>query len=133
MGYNSHMDKKKITIIGAGISGLYLGYLLEDKYDITILEARNRVGGRIYSISGNDMGPLWIWSHQTNVLKFIKELGLEFFTQFTDGNSLHDTKNKLEVFRPQPSVSSKRVVISSKIAKNPTDITYLLLVLYKAL
>ncbi|CAI6154376.1 MAG: hypothetical protein SPLUMA2_SPLUMAMAG2_00474 [uncultured Sulfurimonas sp.] len=94
MGYNSHMNKKKITIIGAGISGLYLGYLLKDTYDITILEARNRVGGRIYSISGNDMGPSWIWSHQKNVLKLIKELGLELFTQFTDGNSLYDTNWK---------------------------------------
>ncbi len=67
MSYNSHMNKNKITIIGAGVSGLYLAYLLEDKFDIIILEARKRIGGRIYSIEGNDMGPSWIWSHQKNV------------------------------------------------------------------
>ncbi|CAI6151132.1 MAG: hypothetical protein SPLUMA1_SPLUMAMAG1_01220 [uncultured Sulfurimonas sp.] len=55
------------------------------------------------------MGPSWIWSHQKNVLKLIKELGLELFTQFTDGNSLYDTKNKLEVFRAQPSAPSARM------------------------
>lgn len=36
MSYNNNMNKKKITIIGAGISGLYLAYLIEDKYDIII-------------------------------------------------------------------------------------------------
>jgi monoamine oxidase len=44
--------KQKVVIIGAGISGLYLAYLLEEKFDVTILEARDRVGGRIYSIYG---------------------------------------------------------------------------------
>jgi len=109
MSYNNNMNKKKITIIGAGISGLYLAYLLEDKYDITIIEARKRVGGRIYSIGGNDMGPSWVWAHQKNVLKIIDELGLELFTQYTEGNSLYESKNKLEVFRPQPSAPSARM------------------------
>ncbi|MDF1883674.1 FAD-dependent oxidoreductase [Sulfurimonas sp. SAG-AH-194-C21] len=109
MGYNDNMDKKKITIIGAGVSGLYLAYLLEDKFDIRILEARKRVGGRIYSISGNDMGPSWIWSHQKNVLKLVDALGLELFTQFSEGNALYDTKERLEVFRPQPSAPSTRI------------------------
>jgi monoamine oxidase len=48
--------KKKLIIIGAGISGLYLAHILEGIFDITILEARERVGGRIYSIAGHDMG-----------------------------------------------------------------------------
>jgi len=41
--------KKKIVIVGAGVGGLYLAYLLEDKFDITIVEARERIGGRIQS------------------------------------------------------------------------------------
>jgi len=48
---------KKIIIIGAGLSGLYLASLLEDTYDVLILEARDRVGGRALSIDGHDLGP----------------------------------------------------------------------------
>ncbi|MDF1878980.1 FAD-dependent oxidoreductase [Sulfurimonas sp. SAG-AH-194-C20] len=103
------MNKKKIIIIGAGVSGLYLAHLLEDKYEVTILEARSRIGGRIYSIAGNDMGPSWIWSHQKKILTLVRELGLELFSQYTDGNALYDTKDRLEVFVPQASAPSTRM------------------------
>ena len=40
------MEKKKVTIIGAGISGLTAGiYLLDNDYDVTIIEKHNVVGG----------------------------------------------------------------------------------------
>jgi len=103
------MNKKKITIIGAGVSGLYLAYLLEKKYDVTIVEARDRVGGRIHSINTNDMGPSWVWSHQKKILKLISELKLELFSQYTQGLALFDTKAKLEKFQPQPSAPSARM------------------------
>lgn len=48
-------QKQKLVIVGAGLSGLYLANALEEHYDITILEARNRLGGRICSIEGHDM------------------------------------------------------------------------------
>jgi protoporphyrinogen oxidase len=34
-------------IIGGGISGIYAGYLLNNKYSVLILEANNYIGGRI--------------------------------------------------------------------------------------
>ena len=44
-------DIKKIIIIGAGISGLVAGYdLTVAGYDVTILEARDRIGGRVLTI-----------------------------------------------------------------------------------
>jgi len=101
--------KKKLTIIGAGLSGLYLAYLLEDKYEITIIEARDRLGGRIYSLGANDMGPSWIWSHHKAILELINELGLELFTQYKSGYALYDTKDKVEMFNPQPTAPSARM------------------------
>jgi monoamine oxidase len=45
----------RIIIIGAGAAGLNAARMLsEKKYDVTILEARDRVGGRIHTI--NDQG-----------------------------------------------------------------------------
>ncbi len=100
---------KKLTIVGAGVSGLYLATLLEKSYEVTIIEARERIGGRIYSIEGNDMGPSWIWSHQKHLLGLVNDLGLELFSQFYKGYSLYDTKGKVEKFHPQPSAPSARM------------------------
>jgi monoamine oxidase len=41
--------RKKIIVIGAGIAGLApANRLIEFEYDVLILEARNRCGGRIW-------------------------------------------------------------------------------------
>lgn len=101
--------KKNILIIGAGISGLYLAYLLEKKYNITILEARERIGGRIYSVDSHDMGPSWIWQHHQSILALVQELGLELFSQHTEGYALYDTKAKVERFTTPPALPSVRM------------------------
>ena len=44
-------NNKKVIIIGAGISGLVAGYdLTIAGYDVAILEARDRIGGRVLTI-----------------------------------------------------------------------------------
>jgi len=103
------MNKKSLTIVGAGVSGLYLAYLLQNTFEITIIEARKRIGGRIHSIDGHDMGPSWIWSHHTHALSLIETLGLELFRQHTKGYALYDTKDRVELFETPPSTPSFRV------------------------
>lgn len=94
-----------MIIIGAGLSGLYAAWLLEDRYDIVILEARDRVGGRALSIEGHDLGPSWVWPHQHRILGLIKELGLEVFEQYTKGDGIYQAATT-ERFNPnaQPSL-----------------------------
>jgi predicted NAD/FAD-binding protein len=42
--------KKKIAIIGSGISGLSAAYFLKDRYDVTIYEKNDRLGGHSRTI-----------------------------------------------------------------------------------
>ncbi len=43
-----------VAVIGAGISGLYAAYLLKKQFpDVVVLEAQDRVGGRIRQVRAN--------------------------------------------------------------------------------
>lgn len=52
------MIQTRIAIIGAGLSGLYDAYLLEQANisDYLVLEARERLGGQICTQHGFDLG-----------------------------------------------------------------------------
>lgn len=57
---------KKVTIIGAGFSGLSAAcYLAKQGCDVTVLEKHNQIGGRARRFEHNgfvfDMGPSWYW------------------------------------------------------------------------
>ena len=86
-------SRKKILILGAGISGIACARALKDRgyENITILEARNRVGGRIDSLSYKglalDLGAAWIHGYQNNpIIPIAKKLNLGLFP--TDDNSV---------------------------------------------
>jgi len=100
---------QKVIIIGGGVSGVYLASLLEEKYEVIILEARDRLGGRVYSIDGHDLGPSWIWQHHTKILTLIDSLGLQIFPQYEKGYALYDTKDKVELFNTPPAAPSFRL------------------------
>lgn len=103
------MIKQDLLIIGAGLSGIYTAYLLQDKYNITIIEARPRIGGRIVTIDGNDLGPSWVWMHHTNIIELINELNLELFPQYTKGLALYEDRYRIEKFKPQEMMPSYRI------------------------
>ena len=71
-------EKNDIIIIGAGLTGLALAYFLRDKkLSIRILEARDRIGGRIHTVREKgltpmEMGATWLGKkHVTLVLSLI--------------------------------------------------------------
>ena len=101
--------KENLIIVGAGISGLYTTFLLHEKYNITILEARPRIGGRILSKDSVDLGPSWVWPHHKNILKLINDFDLELIEQYTSGHALYDEKNSTQRFKNPSSAPSFRV------------------------
>lgn len=69
-------------IVGAGLTGLYLGYRLKQlNKPYMIIEQLDRVGGRVYSHMFHDvelnMGAGVIREQDNHILKLVKELGLE--------------------------------------------------------
>lgn len=52
LGAGSQAGKKRVVIVGAGFSGLAAGYELKHAgYDVSIIEARERVSGRVLSFT----------------------------------------------------------------------------------
>lgn len=76
----------EVCIIGAGLSGLALANaLLDEGREVTVLEARDRPGGRILSPDGYDLGPSWIWPQNRRMLALLGRLGLRHFPQYATG------------------------------------------------
>lgn len=82
---------KKIAIIGAGISGLSVGYYLSRKYEVSLFEKDSRLGGHTHTIEvDSSVGKLPVDTgfivHNTrtypNLIKLLVELGVE--TQESD-------------------------------------------------
>jgi monoamine oxidase len=118
-----------IIIIGAGLSGLFTAWNLQQKKcDVIILEARNRTGGRILSphINGNtngciDMGPAWVWPEfQPRLQQLLSKLDIETFKQNTNGDMLYEMDaNTIERYGDQSSheMSFRIVGGANKIIK----------------
>lgn len=91
--------KREIIIVGGGLSGLTLAYLLEKKgLAPTIIEASSRLGGRIQTIKGPlgaplELGATWFSDMHQELLALLSELKLPKFTQFTKGDALFQTKS----------------------------------------
>jgi monoamine oxidase len=88
-----------LIIVGGGLSGLMLAYLLQKSTSsISILEASPRLGGRILTVTGKlgtplELGATWFSSRHPNLMKLIEELRLPIFPQFSEGVSLFQTKS----------------------------------------
>lgn len=89
-------------IIGGGLSGLSLATQLVDQgQEVLIVEARNRLGGRILTEALGDgrfdMGPAWFWPGQPRIAALIERLGLHRFDQFSSGAlSFEDEQGRVE-------------------------------------
>lgn len=80
----SQSKSKNIVIIGAGISGLAAAHKLKNEgMNVTLIEARNRIGGRIFSYKFEnenltcELGAEWVGASHNRLIDLCKEFGLE--------------------------------------------------------
>lgn len=115
---------ERIIIIGGGLSGLSLAYLLsKENINATVLEASPRLGGRIQTTKGAlltplELGATWFSDMHPNLLSLIDELGLQIFSQFSKGTSLFQTHLDEPIQRfvvPENQMSSYRLAGGTQI------------------
>jgi monoamine oxidase len=89
-----------VLVVGAGLAGLATAWLLHRAGErVAVLEAQDRVGGRILSLrdpAGSyvaDLGPTWVWTpYQPVAERWLRELGLEVFEQYEDGLGVYEAR-----------------------------------------
>jgi monoamine oxidase len=104
---------KNIVIVGAGLAGLSAAYELSQAgHRVTVLEARTRPGGRVFTIRGQFADGMYAEAGATNVfdvhqwtIKYAKLLGVELdpVTPPT-GASVFHVKGKRIVIKPNTPV-----------------------------
>lgn len=94
-----------IVVIGAGIGGLAAARDLCDKgLSVAVLEARDRIGGRLLSENtcNLDLGATWFWPNEPRVTKLVSDLGVETFPQYTSGDAIYQTPDGVERIQGNP-------------------------------
>src|SRR5690606_5165616 len=116
--------QEEIIIVGGGLSGLILAYLLTKMNEkFIILEASSRLGGRIQTVKGNletplELGATWFSDQHPNLLALIEELQLKRYPQFSKGISLFETKSfepPQRFFVPESDDPSYRLVGGTQV------------------
>ena len=109
-----------VLILGAGISGLAAAHeLMRKKYSVKIVEARDRVGGRVWSAPlgeglVGEYGAEWIGSTHTQMRKFAKEFGLTLMP-----HTFNDYEFMLKGERtPDPALKSALAKLEQILSKD---------------
>src|SRR5574337_279278 len=117
-----------VIVVGAGLSGLCSAReLVRQGKDTLVLEARDRVGGRMVResvIEGGwiDLGGQWIGPTQSNILALAKSLGVKHFDSYAAGRTVVNyggavstTDGSFPPINALPSLSSADVAEANRV------------------
>ena len=98
-------EEVDVVVVGAGLAGLTAARELQRAgATVRLLEARDRVGGRVLSqrlSTGSmvELGAQWIGPGQDHMAALVKELGLTPFPQHCTGNKVLSIADKLSTYK----------------------------------
>lgn len=119
LGYEMENNNPHVIIIGAGAAGIAAACKLyqEGVTNVTVLEAENRIGGRIHSVefggSVVDLGAQWCHGEKDNIVfEMVKDMGVldDSFNDYRDNTYYKSSGNVVE-----RSVSDEIMAIAFKI------------------
>ena len=90
------MAEQRVLVVGAGLAGLAAARALTAAgVDVTVIEARDRVGGRTeggFTADGVpiELGGQWLGPTQTRMYGLVADLGLELFPTYNTGEHVVD-------------------------------------------
>jgi monoamine oxidase len=86
-----------VVIVGAGVTGLRCAQrLVADGFEVLVLEARDRAGGRLRSATPEgggprlDLGATWFWPQEPRITALVEELGLPTHPQHIRGDAMYE-------------------------------------------
>src|ERR1700748_2470350 len=93
------MRNIEVLIIGAGAAGLMAEYTLTRAgKNVTVLEARNRIGGRIHTLDDAsffkhaELGAEFVHGNLPVTLRLLHEAGLEYYSAWGEMWHYHEGK-----------------------------------------
>lgn len=92
---NKHLRFKDVIVIGAGVAGLSAARVLADRnVNVRVLEARDRIGGRVWTVDRLDLGAQWIHGTEGNpVTGLCRRLGIPLLYVGGDSSYLGGWEN----------------------------------------
>lgn len=120
MGNGSHAELDAV-VVGAGISGLVASRKLRRQgASVRVLEARDRVGGRMHTVSIEgcpvDLGAHWIGPTQRRLAALANELGIATEPQYLDGDHLLTLGDRRYTFTGSTPLTSPLGVAETALA-----------------
>jgi monoamine oxidase len=103
-------DSVDVVVVGAGLAGLTAARdLLAGGKTVMVLEARDRVGGKVHNAKlknggVTEVGAEFVGPTQDKVLQMISDLGLKTFKTYNEGKSVLWRNDTRLVYAPDPAL-----------------------------